>query len=235
MNSEVEERPQDEDPEEARAKMQTLLDSHRESVRTWIAWPRLRLRPPRHRAGVQTTEPPCPVCAEPLAVARLTAERVDSAARVLAPGFGVHYRYCPSDDLVVFLRGGVFVGTERETVRAPGVREALANAVVGSKVQFAPDVRRRRWDVRARNDRFIVATHQDEPLTYTVVDLTGWQRTYNGVGPGVVRSSLNTLGGGWDLGPDGEGCDDILAGITSGKWSLSNRRVCAVESVEVSA
>ena len=107
---------------------------------------------------------------------------------------------------------------------------------VGDKIRFAPNGGRRWWTVRDRDDRFIVATCQApfQPkgtLWYTVVDLTGWQdKRYNGAGNGIVRSSLNTLGGGWDL--DNDGAAEIIPGLTSGRWELSHRRVVNVWSIE---
>lgn len=110
---------------------------------------------------------------------------------------------------------------------------------VGDQIRFAPSRGdgRRWWIVRALNDRYMVATRQAafEPkgvLVYTVVDLVGWRYTYNGAGPGMVRSSLNTLGGGWEIGPDGEGCQDIITALEIGEFELSNRRVVDVESIE---
>lgn len=110
---------------------------------------------------------------------------------------------------------------------------------VGDRIRFSPGGHGNRWwTVRARDERFIVATMQAPfapkgDLWYTVVDLTGWQeKRYNGAGNGVVRSSLNTLGGGWDIGPNGEGCDGIIPALRSGEWELSHRRVMNVWSVE---
>ncbi|QAU06985.1 hypothetical protein SEA_APHELION_120 [Gordonia phage Aphelion] len=110
---------------------------------------------------------------------------------------------------------------------------------VGDQIRFAPSRGdgRRWWIVRALNDRYMVATRQAafEPkgvLVYTVVDLVGWRYTYNGAGPGMVRSSLNTLGGGWEVGPDGEGCQDIITALEIGEFELSNRRVVDVQSIE---
>ena len=110
---------------------------------------------------------------------------------------------------------------------------------VGDRVRFAPGGHANRWwTVRARDERFIVATMQApfQPkgtLWYTVVDLIGWQvKQGHGAGNGVVRSSLNTLGGGWDLGPNGEGCAQIIDGLRSGHWELSHRRVINVSSIE---
>ena len=108
---------------------------------------------------------------------------------------------------------------------------------VGDRIRFAPE--RRWWAVRDRDERFIVATAQApfEPkgeLVYTVVDLTGWQgHKYNGAGNGVVRSSLNTLGGGWDLGPNGEGSEQIIPALRTGTFELSNRRVANARVVEI--
>lgn len=108
---------------------------------------------------------------------------------------------------------------------------------VGDRIRFMPQRGNRWWTIRARDGRFIVATQQApfEPrgiLRYTVVDLTGWTSKYNGVGPGKVRSSLNTLGGGAgdvaDISTD-EGCQAILAALQSGEWELSRRRVVRVE------
>jgi len=110
---------------------------------------------------------------------------------------------------------------------------------VGDKIRFTPCASGKRyWTVRARDERFIVATMQAPfrpkgDLWYTVVDLTGWQdKRYNGAGNGVVRSSLNTLGGGWDLGPEGEGCQEVLGALQSGEWELSHRRVVNVDTIE---
>lgn len=109
---------------------------------------------------------------------------------------------------------------------------------VGDKIRFEPNGGRRWWTVHDRDERYIVATAQApfEPkgtLWYTVVDLTGWQeKRYNGAGNGIVRSSLNTLGGGWDLGPNGEGCEEIIPALNSGKWELSHRRVANVWRIE---
>lgn len=109
---------------------------------------------------------------------------------------------------------------------------------VGDKVRFTPSggTGNRWWLVRDRDERFIVATMQApfQPkgdLCYTVVDLIGWQeKRYNGAGNGVVRSSLNTLGGGWDC--DVEGVSQIIPALHAGEWELSHRRVLSVWSVE---
>lgn len=109
----------------------------------------------------------------------------------------------------------------------------------GDKVRFEGQEGRGWWTVRDRDDRYIVATRQAEfepegVLIYTVVDLTGWQhQKYNGAGNGVVRSSLNTMGGGWDLDADGKGTKGIIPALRSGKWEISHRRVTDARSVEI--
>ncbi|MFE9234793.1 hypothetical protein [Cellulosimicrobium funkei] len=114
---------------------------------------------------------------------------------------------------------------------------AAAEAVrVGDEIRF--DSERRWWTVRDRDDRYIVATRQQAfapkgDLLYTVIDLVGWlDHKYNGAGNGVVRSSLNALGGGWDIGPDGAGAEKIIPSLRSGESELSNRRVMDVRSIE---
>lgn len=117
----------------------------------------------------------------------------------------------------------------------------LLHIKVGDRIRFTPSLgsAKRWWLVRDCDDRFIVATQQAafQPkgdLWYTIVDLIGWQhRSYNGAGHGMVRSSLNTLGGGWDL--DDEGIAKIIPALHSGEWELSHRRVAHVESIEVKA
>lgn len=124
---------------------------------------------------------------------------------------------------------GVSGGVVSEHSAAPEIR-------VGDKIRFHPRGGRRWWAVRARDDRFIVATAQAPfqskgELWYTVVDLTGWQnKRYNGAGNGIVRSSLNTLGGGWDTSDDG--LAEIIPALRSGEWELSHRRVVSVWSIE---
>jgi hypothetical protein len=126
-----------------------------------------------------------------------------------------------------------------KTVASPtSTVDRFAAVQPGDLIRFVPQSNRNWWTVWARNERFLVATQQApfQPKGtpwYTVVDLTGWNRTYNGVGPGVVRSSLNTLGGGWEVTLEGGGCQEILAGLEAGRWTLSSRRVCSIEDVEI--
>lgn len=135
------------------------------------------------------------------------------------------------------------LGSPLDAVQAPGpgsVRRTLGNLQVGDQVQFTPQAGRGWWTVQAGDDRWIVATQQAmfEPkgrLWYTCVDTYGWDYTYNGA-TGIVRSSLDYLGGGFDLDEDGTGCDDILAllqlGRENGGADLSRRRVVSVTGVE---
>lgn len=121
------------------------------------------------------------------------------------------------------------------------VASDYAEIRVGDKIRFTPRGRELwPWTVRARDDRFIVATTQcpfkpKGTLLYTVVDLVGWQsKRYNGEGPGVVRSSLDTIGGGWGAGVyDDAECQEILVAVVSGDWDLSHRRVLSVRGIDV--
>ena len=117
--------------------------------------------------------------------------------------------------------------------------EQFAAVKVGDRIRFTParSTGKRWWTVRARDERYLVATCKapftSDGLFYTVVDLTGWQdKHYNGQGMGVVRSSLNTLGGGCECSTD-EQCQEILADLYEG-WELSHRRILDVTSIEVS-
>jgi hypothetical protein len=114
----------------------------------------------------------------------------------------------------------------------------LAAIKVGDRIRFTPRYTGLRWwTIRARDDRFIVATMQAPfeakgKKIYTVVDVTGWADIrYNGAGNGPVRSSLDTLGGGWDMSD--EGVARILPALQAGEWNLSRRRVLNIRSVEV--
>ncbi|TDP76327.1 hypothetical protein DEU31_3034 [Brachybacterium sp. AG952] len=109
---------------------------------------------------------------------------------------------------------------------------------VGDRIRFAPQRGNRWWRVDARDERFIIASqrltgyHPEGTQQYTVVDLTGWTFTYNGVGPGKVRSSINLLGGGYDMDEPGW-ADRMLAELQSGELELSHRRVMSVWEIEV--
>lgn len=108
---------------------------------------------------------------------------------------------------------------------------------VGDYVKFYPDSNERQWwHVVARNDDHVVAVRQAPfqekgTLQYTVTGYREYQ--YNGVGPGLVRSSLDSMGGGWDLGEDGSEAYTIIEALESGDHDLSNRRLENVKAIEV--
>jgi hypothetical protein len=119
-----------------------------------------------------------------------------------------------------------------------------ADLKVGEQIKFFPrgsDIAGW-WTVRARDDRWIIATAQAPfrkkgELVYTVVDLTGWQNhRRNGAGMGVVRNRLDIIGGGWG---DGTFSDteiaEMLAALQDPEspWELSVRGVVNVWDVEV--
>ncbi len=106
------------------------------------------------------------------------------------------------------------MSTQTETIE-------IADVAVGDRVRFTPDSRARAWwTVTARNADHVVAVrqapfHPKGTVEYTV---TGQMKgRYNGAGPGLVRSSLNTLGGGWDLSNHGAGPGEILEALESGR------------------
>lgn len=105
---------------------------------------------------------------------------------------------------------------------------------VGDRISFTPKAAGHRWwTVEACDDRFIIATQQAPfrpkgELFYTIVDLTGYTHAHNGVRPGVIRSSSDMLGGGWD-----EGWPELLAALQSGEVRLSTRRHAPVDHITV--
>lgn len=112
-----------------------------------------------------------------------------------------------------------------------------ADVAVGDQIRFIPDSRAKAWwTVADRSPDHVIAVRQApfEPkgtVEYTVTGHLNGQR--NGAGPGLVRSSLNTLGGGWDLSNrEGVGSAEILAELESGRYGLSMRRVVSVTSIE---
>ena len=119
------------------------------------------------------------------------------------------------------------------------VREKCYNIKVGDKIAFSPGSHtRNRWTVGARSDRYIVAVRQvafkpKGMCEYCVVD-TQWNGRYNGVEPGVARSSLATLGGGFPISLDDiEGLSqNVLAELTDERM-FSLRRILAVRDITV--
>lgn len=85
------------------------------------------------------------------------------------------------------------------------------------------------WTVRVVDGRYAVATQParfgSPYLHYTVIDLEHNR--------GPSRSSLNTLGGGYDVGLHGEKSHEVVDALRSGLRQLSNRRIIEVEAIEV--
>lgn len=106
---------------------------------------------------------------------------------------------------------------------------------VGDRIRFIPDSRQRAWwTVADRNTSHVVAIrqapfHAKGTVEYTV---TGIQNPE--AGSTLVRSSLNTLGGGWDLSnrEGGAGAAEILEALESHKYELSHRRMVEVDRIE---
>jgi hypothetical protein len=119
----------------------------------------------------------------------------------------------------------------------------LEDLEVGDQIRFiGPESgshSSRWWQVAAADQRYIIAWRQvpfqpQDTTEYTVIDQIEREHAYNGVGPGIVRSSLNTLGGGYDMRqPDW--AVTMLSELHDGTWELSNRRLMQVYGVEVKA
>jgi hypothetical protein len=115
--------------------------------------------------------------------------------------------------------------------------QALA---VGDRFRFYPrgGSGNRWWTLRARDERYLVATcpapfRPKGELWYCVVDLR-WTSRRNGSRPGMIRSSLNVLGGGWPYDAfDQEAFDQVMVDLNRGTWELSVRRLLAVDRIEV--
>lgn len=123
------------------------------------------------------------------------------------------------------------------------VQKQLDELNIGDRVRFTPSGSRSGgkdrvwWRVVARNVNHVVLVRQaafEEKgvLEYTV---TGWlDHGYNGSGPGPVRSSLNSLGGGYDVGPDGSMAHEVIAELEDPHGlELSMRRVLKIWNLEV--
>lgn len=110
------------------------------------------------------------------------------------------------------------------------VNSVLSKVAVGQRLRLSPGAHANRWwTVAARSERYLVLFRKRQ---YSVVDLAFPYR-HKAVGPGVVRSSLNSLGGGWDIGAFGQRCHEVLDAIESGQWEMSDRRLAPVDSVEL--
>lgn len=112
--------------------------------------------------------------------------------------------------------------------------EHISALSIGDKVRFTPGDRKA-WRVAARNADHVVLVRQAafQPRGTLEYCVTGTLNGgYNGQPAGPVRSSLNTLGGGFDVGPNGERADEIIAALESGERQLSMRRVLRIDAIE---
>lgn len=115
-------------------------------------------------------------------------------------------------------------------------QHTLDSLTVGDQVRLTPDSRTTWWRVAARNKDHLVLVKQAAFEESGIVEycVTGSLNcTYNGQGPGPVRSSLNSLGGGWDMGKDGIDAETAITALESGDRQLSMRRLLGIQSVEV--
>lgn len=118
--------------------------------------------------------------------------------------------------------------------------ETIPPLVVGDNFRFVPQSNSLWWTLRARDERWLLATcpapfKPRGELWYCVVDLRRPYK-YNGVGPGMVRSSLNALGGGWPYDEfSDEAFHQALADLNAERWELSNRRLVIVHRFEPKA
>lgn len=123
-------------------------------------------------------------------------------------------------------------------VRAELPARIIPEMSVGDRAHIHPGARvRASWRTVARDDQHIVLVRQAGfrpagELEYTVIGTI--DHAYNGEGPGLVRSSLNTLGGGWDInGREDVAGQEILNALAEGTFRLSPRRYLGVAHVEV--
>lgn len=113
--------------------------------------------------------------------------------------------------------------------------DSITRLSVGDRIRIQPGGHANRaWTVGARSARYVVAWRRapftTDGVQYTVID-PYFPYRYNDEGPGPLRSSLNTLGGGWDIGPAGEGCQDVVDGLEAGDWELSHRRLLDIREI----
>jgi hypothetical protein len=113
----------------------------------------------------------------------------------------------------------------------------LSEIQVGDRIRLAPGRNRRAWwTVTARDHDHIVAVRQAAfqskgTVEYTILATIDYR--YNAAGPGLIRTTVNTIDGGWDLGGRvKEGSEEIIAALASGDWELSLRRLLGVAVVE---
>lgn len=95
------------------------------------------------------------------------------------------------------------------------------------------------WTVSARSDTYIVLVRQAAfypkgEHEYTVIENSSYR--YNFVGPGLIMTTLNTIGGGWPIdGRVAEGSQEALDALESGEFQTSHRRRAALNDWTVIA
>jgi hypothetical protein len=113
--------------------------------------------------------------------------------------------------------------------------EIVRRLEVGQRIHI--NGHRLTWTITARNDEYIVAVRQ-EPFRpkgehqYTVITHSDYR--YNFVGPGLILTTANTMGGGWDLdGRVEEGSRELVDALASGEWDTSHRRREWLDSIRI--
>jgi len=114
-------------------------------------------------------------------------------------------------------------------------KEIAADLKVGDRVRINGN--RLAWTITARNDQYVVAVRQ-APFRpkgehqYTIITYSEYR--YNFVGPGFILTTVNTMGGGWDLdGRVKEGSQEIIEALASGQWETSHRRRERLDNLDV--
>lgn len=114
-------------------------------------------------------------------------------------------------------------------------RDIVSGLAVGDRVRINGN--RLTWTVTARNDDYVVAVRQApfQPKgehQYTIITHSDYR--YNFVGPGLILTTVNTMGGGWDLdGRVEEGSRELVEALASGEWETSHRRRERLHKLEV--
>lgn len=106
------------------------------------------------------------------------------------------------------------------------IENLVRDLQIGDRVRINGN--RLAWTITARNDDYIVAVRQApfQPKgehQYTIITHSDYR--YNFVGPGLILTTVNTIGGGWDLdGRVDEGSRELVEALASGEWETSHRR-----------
>lgn len=114
-------------------------------------------------------------------------------------------------------------------------RDIVSGLKVGDRVRINGN--RLTWTITARNDDYVLAVRQApfQPKgehQYTIITHSDYR--YNFVGPGLILTTVNTMGGGWDLdGRVEEGSRELVDALASGEWETSHRRRERLDSIEI--